>query len=132
MRSSLKALATPSRREAFSLALCGLLTVSVACENEGPFGRDDEVAGVVFLSLNQNLEMGFTTQLQFEIQDADGDRIDPDDLTIDFSTSDETIATVSETGLVTPIGLGSADISIRAGLPGLQMNRVSGSRFTIS
>lgn len=114
MKSSTKAHGTSPGREAL-LALCGLLTVSVACDNDGPFGRDDEVATVVFLSLNQNLEMGFTTQLQFEIRDVDGDPIDPGDVTLDFSTSDEMIATVSETGLVTPIGLGSADISIEVG-----------------
>ncbi len=115
MKSSNDPIRTPSRREALSFALCGLLAVSVACEEDGPFGRDDEVATVAFTSLDQNLEMGFTTHLEFEIRDADGDPIDPDDVTIDFSTSDETIAIVSETGLVTPIGLGSADISIEVG-----------------
>ena len=69
----------------------------------------------MFLSLNQNLEMGYTIQLQFEIRDADGELIDPNEVTIDFSTSNEAVATVSETGLVTPIGLGSADISIEVG-----------------
>lgn len=80
MKGSNRARGTLSRRAALSSAVCGLVAVSLACQDAGPFGRDAEVAAVQFLSLSQNLEMGFTTQLAFEIRDADGDLIDPEDV----------------------------------------------------
>lgn len=98
-----------------AIALSAMIAVSTACGDDGPFGRDDDVATVEFTSAPQTVEIGSTAQLAFEIRDADGDLIDPDDVTIDFSTSSATVATVSETGLVTPVAVGTAVITIEVG-----------------
>jgi uncharacterized protein YjdB len=94
-----------------------LISASVACEDDdGPFGRDDDVATVEITTAAPTLEAGTAAvQLAFEIRDADGDLIDPDDVTIDFTTSSATVATVSETGLVTPVGPGTATVTIEVG-----------------
>jgi uncharacterized protein YjdB len=112
MKSFDRALGASSRRGVLSFALCGLLAALVACEDDGPFGRDDEVDTVEFTSPAPTVEIGSTAQLAFEIRDADGDLIDPNDVTIDFSTSSATVATVSETGLVTPVAVGQAVVTI--------------------
>ena len=100
-----------------ALTVCSVIGVSVACgDDDGPFGRDDEVAIVEFTTAPLTLELGSAAvQLTFEIRDDNGDLIDPDDVTIDFSTNSATVATVSETGLVTAIGVGSATITIEVG-----------------
>jgi uncharacterized protein YjdB len=93
-----------------------LMSVAVACEDdEGPLGLDDDVATVEITTAPQTLEIGTTSQLAFEIRDADGDIIDPADVTIDFTSSTETVATVSETGLVTPVAVGTTTVTIEAG-----------------
>lgn len=100
-----------------ALTLCSVMAVSAACgDDDGPFGRDDEVAIIEFTTAPLTLELGSAAvQLTFEIRDDNGDLIDPDDVTIDFSTSSTTVATVSETGLVTAIGVGTATITIEVG-----------------
>jgi uncharacterized protein YjdB len=110
----------PSRRSgirgAFPIALCGLLAVSAACEDDDdPMGPDDNVATVEFTSGPQEIEIGSTGQLTFEIRDAGGALIDPDDVTVTFSSSSEAVATVSGTGLVTPVAPGTATITIQVG-----------------
>jgi uncharacterized protein YjdB len=110
----------PSRRSgirgAFPIALCGLLAVSAACEDDDdPMGPDDDVASVQFATDTQTIEVGSTHQLTFEIRDDAGNLIDPDDVTIDFSSNTVTVATVSETGLVTPVAAGTAVITIEVG-----------------
>lgn len=95
-----------------AIALSALIAVSAGCGDDGPFGRDNDVATVEFTSAPQTVEIGSTAQLAFEIRDADGDLIDPGDVTIDFSTSSATVATVSETGLVTPVAVGQAVVTI--------------------
>jgi uncharacterized protein YjdB len=78
-------------------------------------GPDDDVASVQFATDTQTIEVGSTHQLTFEIRDDAGTLIDPDDVTIDFSSNTVTVATVSETGLVTPVAAGTAVITIEVG-----------------
>ncbi len=103
--------------DVLALTLCSVMALSAACDDDdGPLGRDDEVATVEFTTAPLTLELGSeAVQLVFEIRDDNGDLIDPGDVTISFSTNSTTVATVSETGLVTAIGVGSATITIEVG-----------------
>jgi uncharacterized protein YjdB len=103
-------------RALIALFMLGLVTATVACEDDGgPLGRDDDVATVEITTAPQTLEIGTTSQLAFEIRDADGNLIDPDDVTIDFTSTAATVATVSETGLVTPVAVGTTTVTLEAG-----------------
>jgi len=102
-------------RGVLSIALCGFLGAAVACEDDGPMGLDDDVATVQLSTDTQTIEIGSTFQLIFVIRDDAGNIIDPDDVTIDFSSSAMTVATVSGTGLVTPVAVGMAVITIEVG-----------------
>ena len=74
-----------------------------------------EVAEVTFFAANATLNLGTSSQLTFEIRDQDGNLLDPIDVAITFTSDDEDIATVSVTGLVTPLAAGTAVITIRVG-----------------
>jgi uncharacterized protein YjdB len=102
-------------RSAVLLAVLGLMPFAVGCEDDGPSGLDDEVASVTLASASQTIEIGSTHQLTFEIRDDAGNLIDTDDVTIDFSSNTPTVATVSETGLVTPVAAGTAVVTIEVG-----------------
>ncbi|HET6638224.1 MAG TPA: Ig-like domain-containing protein [Gemmatimonadota bacterium] len=103
--------------DAYTIALSGLLAVSAACEDDdGPTGIDDEVATVELTTPGPvEIEIGSTSQLAFEIRDADGNLIDPDDVDVVFTSSSQTIAMVSAAGLVTPVAPGTATITIGVG-----------------
>jgi uncharacterized protein YjdB len=104
-------------RGAIPLAACSLLAVAAACEDDdGPTGLDDDVETVEFTTTGPiALEIGSTSQLAFEIRDAGGDPIDPDDVNLTFTSSSQTIATVSTAGLITPVAPGTATITLRVG-----------------
>jgi uncharacterized protein YjdB len=99
-----------------ALGVCALLAISAACgDDDDPMGPGDDVATLEFTSGPQEIEVGSTGQLAFEIRDAAGALIDPDDVTVTFSSSNEAVATVSGTGLVTPVAPGTATITIQVG-----------------
>ncbi len=104
-------------RGAIPLAACSLLVAAVACEDDdGPTGLDDDVETVEFTTAGPiDLEIGSTSQLAFEIRDAGGNLIDPDDVDVTFTSSSQTIATVSTAGLITPVAPGTATITIQVG-----------------
>jgi len=104
-------------RGAIPLAACSLLAAAAACEDDdGPTGLDDDVETVEFTTTGPiDLEIGSTSQLAFEIRDAGGDPIDPDDVNLTFTSSSQTIATVSTAGLITPVAPGTATITLRVG-----------------
>ena len=116
MRSLLQAARTVlDARGVLAVTVGGLLAVSVACDDDGPMGTDDDVASVQFSTESQTVEMGSTAQLSFEIRDGAGNLIDPADVTIDFSSNATSVATVSGTGLVMPVAPGTAVITIEVG-----------------
>lgn len=100
---------------ALAIALSALIAVSAACEDDGPIGLDDDVATVQLTADSETIEIGSTTQLELDIRDQSGGVIDPEDVTIEFTSSSATVATVSETGVVTPVGVGSAVITVDVG-----------------
>ncbi|HET9332643.1 MAG TPA: Ig-like domain-containing protein [Gemmatimonadota bacterium] len=97
------------------LSLGGLIALAGACEDDNPLSPES-VTSVEITTAPPVLEAGSSVQLVFEIRDADGDLIEPESLTIDFSSSIATVATVSETGLVTSLGTGTTTITIEVGL----------------
>ena len=100
---------------ALAVALSALIAVSAACGEDGPSGLDDEVATVQLTADSETIEIGSSAQLDVDIRDQSGNVIDPDDVTIQFTSSSATVATVSETGVVTPVGVGSAVITVNVG-----------------
>jgi uncharacterized protein YjdB len=100
---------------ALAIALSALIAVSAACEDDGPIGLDDDVATVQLTADSETIEIGSTAQLELDIRDQSGGVIDPEDVTIEFTSSSATVATVSETGVVTPVGVGSAVITVDVG-----------------
>lgn len=101
-------------RAVLALMLFGLLTTA-ACDDDDLIDLDDDVETVEITTAPPTLEVGTTQQLAFEIRDVDGDLIDPDDVTIDFTSSSTTVATVSDAGLVTPVAPGTTTVTLEAG-----------------
>jgi uncharacterized protein YjdB len=91
------------------------MAVSAACDDDNPFDPIDLIDTVEITTAPPTLEVGTTQQLAFEIRDADGNLIDPDEVTIDFTSLYTTVATVSETGLVTPVAPGTTTVTLEAG-----------------
>lgn len=98
----------------WTIALGALISVSAACEDD-PTGPDFLVGTVDVSTDAETIEVGSTAQLEVEVRDASGVLIDPDDVDIAFTSSSQTVATVSETGLVTPVGPGSTTITVTVG-----------------
>ena len=96
------------------LSLGSLIALAGACEDSNPLSPEG-VTSVEITTAAPVLEAGSSVQLAFEIRNADGDLIDPEGVTIDFSSSAATVATVSETGLVTSVGPGTTIITIEIG-----------------
>lgn len=117
MRILFRALRGRFARGAISLAVCSLLVAAVACEDDdGPTGPDgDEIASVTFENTSETLDIGTPLQLVFEIRDEDGNVVDPDDVTVTFSSDDQNVATVSNAGLVTPVAAGTATVTVTVG-----------------
>ena len=116
----MKAFIRPTRgrfgvRGVLALMLFGLLTTSAACDDDDLIDLDDDVDTVEITTAPQTLEVGTTQQLAFEIRDEDGDLIDPDDVTLDFTSSSTAVATVSDAGLVTPVAPGTTTVTLEAG-----------------
>lgn len=97
------------------LALGALMAISTACDDDNPMDVDNIVGSVEFTSQPQEIEIGSTGQLTFEVRDASGTLLDPDDVNVTFSSSSEAVATVTAAGLVTPVAPGTATITIQAG-----------------
>jgi uncharacterized protein YjdB len=111
---------TPARghfgvRGMVALAVSALMAISAACDDDNPMDVDNIVGSVEFTTEPQEIEIGSTGQLTFEIRDASGALLDPDDVNVTFSSSSEAVATVSTAGLVTPVAPGMATITIQAG-----------------
>jgi uncharacterized protein YjdB len=100
---------------ALAIALGAAIAVAAACQDDGPIGLDDDVATVQLTADSGTLEIGSTSQLHLDIRDQSGNAIDPEDVTIEFTSNSATVATVSETGVVTPVGVGSAVITVDVG-----------------
>lgn len=94
-----------------AIALGALISVSAACDDD-PTGPDNNVATVELSADTQTVEIGSNAQLDVEVRDQSGNLLDPDDLTITYSSSSEAVATVSGTGLVTPVSAGNAVITV--------------------
>lgn len=68
-----------------------------------------EITGVTVSPKNNNLEIGATRQLNATVEPSEASR------EVSYSSTDESIATVSEGGLVTAISAGQATIAVSAG-----------------
>lgn len=80
-------------------------------------GCDDDVTGpriasIVFQLEADTLSVNQATQLQMTVLSVDGDTLT--DETVTFLSSDEGIITVSDTGVVTAVGPGTATVTARA------------------
>jgi hypothetical protein len=73
-----------------------------------PPGGEAEVASIVVTASSDSLEVGKTLQLSASVRDAAGNQVAGQSFS--WSSSNESFARVSGTGLVTGVGAGSADI----------------------
>jgi hypothetical protein len=98
-------------------ALIVTLTVSACGGDDDPVAPGPQVPTTVEIA---NAELTFTTaaqteQLQVTVRDQSGDVIDAPDLDFVVPPDDQSVASVSETGLVLGLGNGTATIHVRAG-----------------
>ena len=96
-----------------------LAALSVACSDPFPMptaGLTDPVRRPTAISLNtaaSSIGVGQSVQLSAVVRDADGNPISDEPVT--WSSSDLRVATVSATGLVAAIAIGSADVKASSG-----------------
>lgn len=110
MRILFSALRGRFARGAISLAACSFLVAAIACEDDdGPTGPGDEVAQVIIEFDDDTLTVGGTHQLTVTVIDQDGDTLSSQ--TVDFESSNTTVASVSTSGLITALAAGSATIT---------------------
>ncbi len=80
----------------------------------GPGNPDPNAAAEVLISSTTgSVAVGETTQLKATVRDAQGDTLSG--YTIDWSSSDASVASVDETGMLTGVAAGEASITARAG-----------------
>lgn len=98
-------------RGTLPIVLCGLMAVSVACEDDDdPMGPgDDEVAQVIIEFVDDTLTVGDDAQLTVTVIDQDGDTLSSQ--TVNYTSSNTAVASVSGTGLVSALTAGSATIT---------------------
>ncbi|MEA5107869.1 MAG: Ig-like domain-containing protein [Sphaerochaeta associata] len=92
-------------RWALLFALICVLTLSMSCD--ALLDKPVDVTGVTLGQNNQMLEVGQTLQLTVTVAPADAT-----DKTVTYASSDATVASVSNTGLVTALKKGNATITV--------------------
>ena len=99
-------------RGMIALGVCALVAISAACDDDddpmGP-GDGDEVAQVIIDFDDDTLTVGDEVQLTVTVIDQDGDTLSSQ--TVDYTSSDMAVASVSTTGLVSALTAGSATIT---------------------
>lgn len=81
-----------------------------ACEDDdNPLGNGDDVAQVIIEFLDDTLTVGGTAQLTVTVIDDEGDTLSSQ--TVDFTSSNTAVASVSNTGLITALTAGSTTIT---------------------
>ncbi len=96
-----------------ALLLFLLLAASLSCGGSTSGPSATTVAAVTVSAPLKNIDVGNTTQLSAVAFDQTGAQLLG--VTFQWSSSDKTIATVSNTGVVTGVAVGSARISALAG-----------------
>jgi uncharacterized protein YjdB len=99
-----------TRRFASSIAVAALIVLAAACKETTEVAQ---VADVIVTPPTVTLAIGQTQQLNATPVDAEGGTVG--NRAIHFGTSHPTVATVSETGLVSAVAPGQATISAGAG-----------------
>jgi uncharacterized protein YjdB len=98
------------------LATCVLITAATACGSASTTTSTREIVSVVVSASRSNVSVGNTLQLSAVALDANGLPVTL--VTYYWSSSNTAIATVSSTGVVTGVALGSATISAFTGTIG--------------
>lgn len=86
---------------------------------------------LIISPLQREMEVDDTVQISVELLDENGGLLDASTRDITFASSDEAVVTVSETGLVTAVGAGSAAVTVSAdGLTAISDFTVTASELT--
>lgn len=95
-----------------ALAVSALVAISAACDDDddpmGP-GDGDDVAQVIIEFVDDTLTVGDEVQLTVTVIDQDGDTLSSQ--TVNYTSSNMAVASVSTTGLVSALMAGSATIT---------------------
>ena len=92
---------------AFALLVLG---GTAACDDDdNPLGDGDDVAQVIIEFGDDTLTVGGTVQLTVTVIDEEGDTLSSQ--TVAFTSSNTAVASVSSTGLVTALTVGSTNIT---------------------
>ena len=98
------------RIRAFGLFLVGISTVTVlACTVDSPTGPHDWVATVTVSPSEASVMVGATHQFTAALRDSDGNLLTG--RTVEWSSNDSGVGTVSSTGLATGMAVGTATIT---------------------
>lgn len=106
---------TPARgqfgvRGMIAVAISALVAISASCDDDDPMGPgDDEVAQVIIEFVDDTLTVGDDVQLTVTVIDQDGDTLSSQ--TVNYTSSNTAVASVSTTGLVSGLMAGSATIT---------------------
>jgi hypothetical protein len=103
---------TQQRLASRGFLLCLLMAAGLSCGGNSSGPTTTVIAGVV-ISGPRNAAVGKTAQLSAVALDQNGQTLYG--VTFEWSSSDNTIATVSSAGVVTGIAAGSATITARTG-----------------
>ncbi|HEX9310834.1 MAG TPA: Ig-like domain-containing protein [Gemmatimonadaceae bacterium] len=93
--------------------LCLLAAAGLSCGDSASGPGSTAVAVVTISVPPRNIDVGGTAQLTATAYNLAGDELIG--LTFEWSSSDKTIATVSSTGVVTGVAVGSARITAQTG-----------------
>ena len=93
------------------IALGAMMTLG--CSDDEPGVTGPAVDSIVLLLEADTLSVGATTRLQATARSADGETLPAE--TVTLTSSDEGVATVSDSGVVTAVGHGRATLTARTG-----------------
>lgn len=78
----------------------------------GPTIPGDQIGSIVVSPTTASVRAGATTTLTVTIEDLEGNTVEPDQVDLEWTSSDVAVATVNAEGVVTGVGAGTATITV--------------------
>jgi uncharacterized protein YjdB len=106
----------PLKKRLSFLTIAAVVALTAACSDSDPTGIEDPPVPAEIVVAPESLTLtapGETADLEVTVLDAEGEEILDPELT--FTSSDDEVVEVSESGVVTAIGEGSATVTVSVG-----------------